>query len=81
MRVFDAERPMIADALSQHFADGRLDQSEFDERMEKALGAKIRGDLGGLLRDLPPVADDMARPPRPASDAPGRPCSSSARSQ
>lgn len=53
MRVSDAERHEIADALSTHFADGRLDQQEFDERMGQAMSAKTRGDLSGLLRDLP----------------------------
>jgi len=63
MRVSDAERRVIADKLSSHFADGRLDQSEFDERMGKAMSAKTRGDLAGLLADLPPLESD--RPPAP----------------
>jgi len=55
MRVSDAERHEIADALSTHYSEGRLDQTEFDERMGRAMAAKTRGDLAGLLRDLPPL--------------------------
>lgn len=53
LRVSDAERHEVVDALSNHFADGRLAQSEFDERMGKAMSAKTQGDLSGLLVDLP----------------------------
>ena len=53
MRVSDAERQAVTDRLSQHFADGRLDQAEFDARVEKAMNAKTRGDLSGLFTDLP----------------------------
>ena len=57
MRVSDADRNEIAEALSKHFADGRLDQSEFDERMARAMAAKTQADFAGLLDDLPPIAD------------------------
>jgi len=55
LRVSDAERAQVADALSKHFADGRLDQPEFDERMQRAMSAKTRADLAGLFDDLPPL--------------------------
>lgn len=63
MRVSDAERHEIADALSTHFADGRLDQEEFDERMGRAMASRTRGDLAGLLRDLPPPPGTSPAPP------------------
>lgn len=63
MRVSDAERHEVADKLSKHFGDGRLDQAEFNERMEKAMAAKTRADFAGLLDDLP-NADPPAPPPR-----------------
>ena len=53
LRVSDAERQAVADQLSQHFADGRLDQAEFDERLSQAMSAKTYHDLDGLLTDLP----------------------------
>ncbi|MGA8296336.1 MAG: DUF1707 domain-containing protein [Acidimicrobiales bacterium] len=64
MRVSDAERHQIVDALSKHFADGRLDQAEFDERMGKAMSAKTQGDLVGLLADLPPLHNSASEPRR-----------------
>jgi hypothetical protein len=53
MRVSDAERNAVAELLGQHYADGRLDQPEFDERVGRAMAAKTRGDLSGLFDDLP----------------------------
>ena len=42
-----------ADRLAEHFADGRLDQAEFDDRVGRAMSAKTRADLSGLFSDLP----------------------------
>jgi hypothetical protein len=53
LRVSDAERADVADRLSKHYADGRLDQVEFNERLDRAMRAKTRSDLGGLFDDLP----------------------------
>ena len=64
LRASDAERNEVADKLSRHFADGRLDQTEFKTRLDRAMGAVTRGDLDGLFDDLPRLADDPA-PPRP----------------
>jgi hypothetical protein len=66
LRVSDAERQTVADHLGEHFAEGRLDQAEFDERVGQAMHAKTRGDLNGLFSDLPetgaPAVADQ--PPR-----------------
>ncbi|MGH9110442.1 MAG: DUF1707 SHOCT-like domain-containing protein [Acidimicrobiales bacterium] len=56
LRIGDAERNAVADALSQHYSEGRLDDGELKERLDRATGAKTRADLGGLLADLPPLA-------------------------
>jgi hypothetical protein len=53
IRVSDVERNAVAERLSAHYADGRLDQAEFDERVSKTMAAKTRGDLAGLFDDLP----------------------------
>ena len=53
LRVSDAERQEVADRLAEHYANGRLDQAEFDDRVGRAMGAKTRGDLSGLFSDLP----------------------------
>src|ERR1700755_3669647 len=53
IRVSDAERTEVADRLAAHFAEGRLKQAEFDERVAQAMNATTRGDLSGLFDDLP----------------------------
>jgi GntR family transcriptional regulator len=52
LRVSDAEREAAADWLAEHFAAGRLDQAEFDDRVGRAMIAKTRADLSGLVADL-----------------------------
>jgi len=42
LRVSDAERNEVADRLSAHFADGRLDQAEFKERLDAAMAERLR---------------------------------------
>jgi hypothetical protein len=71
MRVSHAERTDVADRLSKHYGDGRLDEEEFNERLDRAMKAKTQSDLDGLFDDLPePEAPrTVARPnaePRPA---------------
>src|ERR1700689_84623 len=53
LRVSDAERQAVADRLAEYFAEGRLDQAEFDDRLGRAMSAKTRADLSGLFSDLP----------------------------
>jgi hypothetical protein len=74
IRVSHAERTEVADRLSRHYGDGRLDEEEFNERLDRAMKAKTRADLNGLFDDLPgdepprpsatPAAPAMVRPPR-----------------
>lgn len=63
LRVSDVERNAVADKLSRHFSDGRLDQVEFKERLDAAMSAKTQGDLAGLFDDLPQL--DVEPPPKP----------------
>ena len=67
LRVSDAERADVADRLSKHYGDGRLDQAEFNERLDRAMSATTRSDLSGLLADLPGTE------PPPETGRPGRP--------
>jgi hypothetical protein len=53
MRVSDAEREAAAAELREHFASGRLDQAELDERLSAVFAARTRGDLNALFADLP----------------------------
>jgi hypothetical protein len=53
VRVGDAERDRAAAALGEHFSAGRLDQAEFDARVNGALAARTEADLAALFTDLP----------------------------
>lgn len=66
MRVSDADRADVSDRLSRHYADGRLDQSEFDERIGRAMNAKTHGDFTGLFADLPDLPDESGPQPMQA---------------
>jgi hypothetical protein len=66
LRVSDAERDTVVTELGEHFREGRLDQTEFDERMTQALAARTRRELGELLADLPPVPEAPGTPQPPA---------------
>lgn len=70
IRASDAERSAVADSLTTHFMDGRLDRAEFDERLASALGAKTRGELAALLSDLPRAVADQPVPAAPRPRAP-----------
>ena len=52
-RLSDAERDAVVDLLREHFEAGRLEESEFTERMEAALSAKLAAELEPLFADLP----------------------------
>ncbi|GAA0327948.1 DUF1707 domain-containing protein [Actinoallomurus spadix] len=74
LRASDQDRDETVRRLQAAFAEGRLTDGEFDERMRGALAARTYGDLAGLLADLP--ADTAPVAPRPAAPAhtprPGR---------
>lgn len=69
-RASDQERDAAVGRLQAAFADGRLDDQEFDQRMRTALTARTRADLSELLSDLP----DETPAPLPVSPGtrPGR---------
>ena len=81
LRVSDAEREAAASRLAEHFAAGRLDQAEFDDRVGRAVSAKTRADLSGLFTDLSetgaPAVPEPPRggggPPEGVSRGPGSP--------
>jgi Domain of unknown function (DUF1707) len=56
LRVGDAERQQAVSALGEHFAAGRLDQEEYDTRVQAAYASRTRVDLQGLFDDLPEPA-------------------------
>jgi hypothetical protein len=68
LRASDAGRDAAVQRLQGAFAEGRLDDAEFDQRMRAALGARTHGDLDALLTDLPGAAGR----PAPVAGRPGR---------
>ena len=78
MRAGDVDRARATSLLSDHYAQGRLDDSELDERTSRALTAVYTDELDDLFVDLPgaPVTTPVVRPdrstPATASRAPQR---------
>lgn len=72
-RLSDAERDEAASMLREHFELGRLDASEFDDRLSAALSARFADDLAPLFADLPdPHPKPDALQPWTASPTPLR---------
>ena len=59
LRASDGDREAVATQIREHFAAGRLDQAELDERLSAAYAARTVGELERLRADLP------ALPPSP----------------
>ncbi|GAA1104344.1 DUF1707 SHOCT-like domain-containing protein [Nocardiopsis composta] len=53
IRASDADRERVADRLREALAEGRLDQSEHEERLDELYRAKTIGELAEVTRDLP----------------------------
>lgn len=60
IRASDQEREQVASEIREHFAQGRLDADELDERLARAYAARTRAELDALRHDLPRL------PPSPA---------------
>ena len=61
LRIGDTERIHALDALSRHYADGRLDDAEFNRRSDIITTATTQGELREQFADLPggfPFATD-----------------------
>jgi hypothetical protein len=53
LRVGDKERDAAGEILRQAHVEGRLDNDEFQTRLERSLTAKTYADLDELIADLP----------------------------
>ncbi len=69
VRAADVDRERVAERLRRAHAEGRLDLTEFDERVAAAWAARTYGDLDVLTVDLPPEPAPVVG----ASVAPQRP--------
>jgi hypothetical protein len=76
LRASDRERDAVVERVQVAFAEGRIDDAEFDTRVRAALAARTHGDLLTLTEDLPsqdsfPLAGGQALSGR-ALPKPGR---------
>ena len=74
IRAGDRERDAVVQRLQEAFAEGRLDDSEFDQRTRAALTARLDCELAVLTQDLPLLSGGAARPVSPVTTGrkPGR---------
>lgn len=66
LRAADTDRHAVVQRLQQAHSDGRLDLTEFDDRVRSAYAARTYADLAPLTADLPvPRPVTPPAPPRP----------------
>jgi hypothetical protein len=61
LRAADADRERVAERLRGAHAEGRLDMTEFQQRLERCYESKTFGELRELVRDLPRPEEPAAR--------------------
>ncbi len=71
-RASDRERDAVVQRVQDAFAEGRIDDAEFDERTRAALTARTHADLDVLLADLPAETAAAGTVPAVAGPGPGR---------
>ena len=59
LRISDQDREQAASEIREHYAAGRLDSVEFEERVQAAYSARTQRELNAISADLP------ALPPKP----------------
>lgn len=71
LRCTHADRDRVVELLKNAYAEGRLDQAEFDARFDQTMNARTYADLDPILADLVPGAPvPPAAPARPLADPP-----------
>ncbi len=68
IRASDQDRVNIQQALSEAYAEGRIDRDEFDERSEAARTVRTMGDIEPLLQDLVPARSSSTLVPASRSE-------------
>ncbi|WP_457113084.1 DUF1707 SHOCT-like domain-containing protein [Marmoricola sp. URHA0025 HA25] len=62
LRLSDADRDRAIARLSEHYAAGRLDKEEFDERSDAVWTARTYADLAPIFADLGSVPTEREWP-------------------
>ncbi|HEY5787593.1 MAG TPA: DUF1707 domain-containing protein [Microlunatus sp.] len=73
IRIGDAERDKAVSDLGDHFAAGRLNREEFDDRADQAMQARFSTELAPLFADLPETVPAAPAAPSGAVRAGGPP--------
>lgn len=74
MRAADTDRERVAEQLRSAHAEGRLDLTEYDERLQQVWAARTYGELETLTADLPKAAPQPTPQIRPEVPQPDRQC-------
>jgi hypothetical protein len=61
-RISDGDREAATQALGEHYATGRLDKAEYDERVDRAWAARSNVELSPLFADLPAPHGNVVAP-------------------
>ncbi len=70
MLAAHADRERAVDVLRAGFAEGRLQQGEYERRIERAYGARTVGELTSLVADLPQGPTPQQQLPMPMMGVP-----------
>ncbi len=62
LRAYYFDRQQVIGTLKAAFAQGRLTEDEYDERVDRASASQTHSDLAALIADLP-AGSAAARPP------------------
>ncbi|MFF3844727.1 DUF1707 domain-containing protein [Streptomyces sp. NPDC002328] len=73
LRASDADRERVAEVLRDALAEGRLDMTEFEERLDATYRARTYGELTPITRDLPDAAGAALAPRVSMSKDPAEP--------
>lgn len=66
IRISNAERDEAVSTLGAHLSTGRLELAEYEERCERAVAARTRGEIEALFTDLPAPHPDLSSAAVPA---------------
>ena len=61
-RISDGDREAAAQALGEHYATGRLDKAEYDDRVDRAWAARTNLELPPIFADLPAPHGNVVAP-------------------
>lgn len=70
LRAADTDRQFVAERLRAALDEGRLNLSEYDERLQQTYAAKTYGELDRVLDDLPQTIGAASSGMAPAQGAP-----------